>query len=542
MWHPPFTTSMERGENLIDLRENNSFSSDFEERAPVKVKTIIGWLCNTNPSSRPTASELLSSNLLPPKIENEQNYLDEVLRTLSNPEAKCFSQLMSALFLQDPFDHLDYTFDSINEKHRSNMDYRVKTHLRTRMQQLFEQHGAMEHDTPLLVPMNALNREVATSSSNTNRTAYKVLNTEGVTLKLPYTLTEPLARMCARNGVYQLKRYYFGHVFRNTGGSGGHPRQLMEADFDIIWDEPTSFRLMEMEVLHVVTSVLNFFTSILPTGSSFYIRLCNACLLKGILEICDVQPARHAVVLHLLSVEKCSGNAQHWYYVKKQLKEAALLDITIEALQPFFYVPDTPVAALEYIKRAVTQRSTASMEGLGLTHVDERQSKRTQKRINQIKRATKDAMEGVLQLQQLMQCAESLHMEFPVEVDLGLRPRGDYYNCGLVFQAVLVPESKNKQEGEIIAEGGRYDTLVSRYRLPSSRLQSPSIAAIGARFALDKMVAILRSQEEMSHNSLLDMQKSIVLVCTPGPGGSDMLQQRMLTHYFFLLIVVNRSS
>lgn len=41
------------------------------------------------------------------------------------------------------------------------------------------------------------------------------------------------------------------------------------------------------------------------------------------------------------------------------------------------------------------------------------------------------------------------------------------------------------------------------------------------------MVAILRSQEEMSHTSLLDMQKSIVLVCTPGPGGSDMLQQRM---------------
>ncbi|RKP16353.1 hypothetical protein ROZALSC1DRAFT_31680, partial [Rozella allomycis CSF55] len=51
--------------------------------------------------------------------------------------------------------------------------------------------------------------------------------------QLPHNLTVPFARFIARNKQKEFKRFCFGHVYRKNL-VGGQPRQLMEADFDIV--------------------------------------------------------------------------------------------------------------------------------------------------------------------------------------------------------------------------------------------------------------------------------------------------------------------
>ncbi len=123
MWSPPFTTLMERAEALIQLRDHKMLPSSWSTCSsasssaaagvvvPENVQRIIEWLCDPDPAARPTAAELLASPLLPPKMEVEEKYLKEALATLANPQGTFFIQLMQALFMQEPLDYIDYTYD-----------------------------------------------------------------------------------------------------------------------------------------------------------------------------------------------------------------------------------------------------------------------------------------------------------------------------------------------------------------------------------------------------------------------------------------------
>lgn len=134
MWSPPFTTLMERAQALTGLRERHALPPAFN--APEAVKEIILWLCNQNPALRPNAAELLSSSLLPAKMEVEGTYLKEALEILSNPEGKFFGQLIDALLTQQPVNHIDYTYDHLESvKMRSYMvELRAKAYVKNVLQ------------------------------------------------------------------------------------------------------------------------------------------------------------------------------------------------------------------------------------------------------------------------------------------------------------------------------------------------------------------------------------------------------------------------
>lgn len=65
VWHP-FATAMERAVLLRDLREHGVMPAPFEARHPI-VCRLIRWLLGPNPAERPTAVEVLRSELLPPQ-------------------------------------------------------------------------------------------------------------------------------------------------------------------------------------------------------------------------------------------------------------------------------------------------------------------------------------------------------------------------------------------------------------------------------------------------------------------------------------------
>lgn len=68
-WYP-FSTGMERYVVLNDLKQKGSlpatWSAEFAQQA-----TLVRWLMAPNPAERPSAAQVLRSELLPPRMENE---------------------------------------------------------------------------------------------------------------------------------------------------------------------------------------------------------------------------------------------------------------------------------------------------------------------------------------------------------------------------------------------------------------------------------------------------------------------------------------
>ena len=63
------------------------------------TQRLILWCLERNPSNRPTAKIILTSGLLPRKVELEQRYLDEVLQTLSDPQSEqSYHSILAKLF------------------------------------------------------------------------------------------------------------------------------------------------------------------------------------------------------------------------------------------------------------------------------------------------------------------------------------------------------------------------------------------------------------------------------------------------------------
>lgn len=75
-------------------------------------KSVISWLLNHDPAKRPTATELLKSELLPPP-QMEESELHEVLHhTLANIDGKAYRTMMGQIFSQHISPAIDYTYDS----------------------------------------------------------------------------------------------------------------------------------------------------------------------------------------------------------------------------------------------------------------------------------------------------------------------------------------------------------------------------------------------------------------------------------------------
>ncbi|KAF8070961.1 GCN2 [Scenedesmus sp. PABB004] len=93
LWHP-FSTAMERAVLLRELREAGKLPPAWEAAHP-QVARLVRWLMAAKPAARPSAREVLQSDLLPPRLEDEA--LTDLLRSLpDNPLAA--ERVLDALF------------------------------------------------------------------------------------------------------------------------------------------------------------------------------------------------------------------------------------------------------------------------------------------------------------------------------------------------------------------------------------------------------------------------------------------------------------
>lgn len=136
MFQPPFSTYMERADSLTRVRGDHAkppsftfspttisqdelntlarerFSEEFQRRVPQNAQRLILWCLARDPRRRPSAEEILKSELLPRKIELEQRYLSEALQLLTSSQSESYIQILDALFSKPVKDIVAVTYDT----------------------------------------------------------------------------------------------------------------------------------------------------------------------------------------------------------------------------------------------------------------------------------------------------------------------------------------------------------------------------------------------------------------------------------------------
>lgn len=125
------------------------------------------------------------------------------------------------------------------------------------LERVFESHGAVQLKPPLLRPKVHFDKE--------REGIVEVMNERGIILLLPEDLTSNFARAIGRAGGLGVKRYDIDKTYHSSK-VGGHPRECLEASFDIVLEGANSRGdIFEAEVIMVVCQVFSNFVHPMPS-------------------------------------------------------------------------------------------------------------------------------------------------------------------------------------------------------------------------------------------------------------------------------------
>ncbi|GIM05041.1 hypothetical protein Vretimale_9508, partial [Volvox reticuliferus] len=335
LWHP-FATGMERAVLLNDLRDHARLPEAWEQEHP-RVARLIRWLMAPNPGERPSAREVLASDLLPPRVEDEQ--LKDLLRYLpSNPDAT--ERVVAALFSltegQPPGAFSVPTTSASGAPaathwppgaggparapgSSSNLDAggglaplpfdgtelpgapRVQ-HAQARedviraVRSVFECHGARSF----------FSNQVGYAYSGLAPDAVRLLSPHGAVLAMRHEMRYPfavwlvqqLAMEQAAGSLDTLRRYDISYVMR-SGRARSLPTSYCQADLDLLHPagsgggcHPDKGRLLaEAEAIKAVTQVLDQF---IPELGRYEVRISHRAIERALYDSMGLSPAATA--------------------------------------------------------------------------------------------------------------------------------------------------------------------------------------------------------------------------------------------------------
>lgn len=167
---------------------------------------------NHDPSQRPTAQELLSSDYLPPPQLEETELQEMVRHTLSNTQSKAYKYLVASCFTQEVTPAEDITYD-MNLPARgianliSSKRLYLQENVKAKVIEIFQRHGGIYLATPLLMPKSNQHNNFIDAS-------VKLMTRTGSIVSIPHDLRAPFARYVAWNNISHLRRYAIERVFR----------------------------------------------------------------------------------------------------------------------------------------------------------------------------------------------------------------------------------------------------------------------------------------------------------------------------------------
>nr|XP_031528810.1 eIF-2-alpha kinase GCN2 isoform X3 [Vicugna pacos] len=421
MSYHPMVTASERIFVLNQLRDPSSpkFPEDFNDGEHTKQKSVISWLLNHDPAKRPTATELLKSELLPPP-QMEESELHEVLHhTLANVDGKAYRTMMAQIFSQRVSPAIDYTYDSdILKGSFSIRTAKIQQHVCETIIRIFKRHGAVQLCTPLLLPRN---RQIYEHNE-----AALFMDHSGMLVMLPFDLRVPFARYVARNNILNLKRYCIERVFRPRKLDRFHPKELLECAFDIV-TSTTNSSLPTAEIIYTIYEIIQEFPALQERNYSIYLN--HTMLLKAILLHCGIPEDKLSqvyVILYDAVTEKLTRREVEAKFCNLSLSSNSLCRLYKFIEQKGELQDLTPT-----INSLIKQKT-------GVAQL--------------VKYALKD-------LEEVVGLLKKLGIKLQVLINLGLVYKVQQHN-GTIFQFVAFIRRRQRAISEILAAGGRYDLLV----------------------------------------------------------------------------------
>lgn len=519
LWHP-FSTAMERAVLLRDLRERGAMPAEFEASQPA-VARLIRWLLVPNPADRPTAREVLRSDLLPPTVGDEQ--LADLLRSLpDNPLV--YDRVVDALFgmsaggpVAGPADEAPGT--------PAPVQMAVRDHVVGVVNDCFARRGS--------VAMSS--QEIGYSSADEPKGVMQLLAPTGTRLALRYELRQPYVHWAltqiAQGGpgaalLDGLRRHEVAAVQRRAPGQG-LPRGHLQADLDLLQPGGGSTveqLLGEAEVVSAVSAVLEE----LPECRQAELRLGHRQLLELSLRFVGVAKELRAPVLQLLSTASSASplhaqaRSKRWPAIRAGLEGLGVgADAIGRCRQLLLQAAGEPEAALFRLRALLAPGGAAPAVPAGAT-----------RRLGA--------------LPSPLACLDELASLLPYLADWGVpgqqqlllidplvAPPADYFS-GLLFQLHLVQPSTGVCS--VVAVGGRYDALLKSTWARLSALSGaaapmPPLQAVGATLNLERLVTVAATSARWRPAGgggvpgLGRLSAADVLVCARGGGG--LLRERM---------------
>ncbi|TKA68310.1 hypothetical protein B0A55_08607 [Friedmanniomyces simplex] len=457
-----FGTAMERIRALQQIREKqyelpSTYRANGEKAAQGK---LIACLISHKPGERPSSTELLRSDVLPVKIEDET--IRQALSGLTDPRSPYHQKMMSALFAHDSASNSRVKALAWDAKGTGVADSASRLRYRSIAMQamlaVFRRHGAEEVRRDTLFPR---------SGYYTNANVVQLLDASGNLLQMPYDLTLPHARQLAKNTPAVKRSFTFGSAYRDAFTTGA-PKVSDEVDFDIAQvslSEESS--LDDAETLKVMDEIVCAMPSF-SNATSVSLHLNHTTILDAILDYCRVPLAQQATVKETIS--KLGFHQWTWSKVRAELRKFGLPDTSLDDLQQFDFrdTADKAFARLRALMETANARILAKLE------------------------------EGVRLLQDVVRATS----HFALQLKVYIAPLGSVnarlYEGGMLFQCVL----ERKSNRTVIAAGGRYDSLIHAHRAMTAT--KPCEGAVGVSIGLDAIVAhVARNRGEGSKKAFL---------------------------------------
>uniref|UniRef100_A0A8C5AX79 non-specific serine/threonine protein kinase n=1 Tax=Gadus morhua TaxID=8049 RepID=A0A8C5AX79_GADMO len=453
MSYRPMTTGSERISVIGQLRTVSLlFPADFDQYETGMQRKVMLWLLNHDPALRPTAQELLRSELLPPPLMEESELHEVLQHTMANVNGKAYRSMVGQLFAQTTTPVMDYAYDMDHDKGFHFYSAKLQQYVYETITRTFKKHGAVRLQTPLLLPRNRKLYEGAELAC--------FMDHSGMLVTLPYDLRMAFARYVARIKITNLKRYSIERVFRPRKHDRAHPRELLECAFDIV-SPVTNSLLPDAEVIYTISEIIQEFPALQERNYNIYLN--HTSLLKAILLHCGVPEDKLSHASNIL----CDAMSEKLTKREVEAKFCNMSLSTNSVSTLYKYIEQKgDLASLGPLLHSLTKQKTA---------------------------VTQLAKQGHKDLEELTALLQRLGVKLQVVVNLGLVYKVQHHS-GVIFQFVAFIRKRKRMVADIVAAGGRYDHLVLEFRGPASTTPAPT--AVGASVALDKVCAAMASMEE----------------------------------------------
>ena len=275
----------------------------FQQPDKLLQGQIIEKLVAFNPAKRPSGTELLQSGKIPVEMVDETVRM--AIRGISDTNDPNHTKFMSAIF-SSANDHIVggqrlYKLPSITQDQHTCL---LQNFVKEKLMSIFQRHGAIESEIPLLLPKSRLYGD----------SAVPLLDDFGNLLQLPYDLTFSTASLIAAQKSPARKIFTFGNVYRKDRQSG-HPPYYKEVAFTILSPDSLDLGLRQAEVLKTLDEILDAFPNLATTPICYHIN--HSRILNHILRSCEIGKAKWREVKNVLS--KFDGFQYTWANVRTLL-------------------------------------------------------------------------------------------------------------------------------------------------------------------------------------------------------------------------------